>query len=168
MSLVQQFDIDLSVALSTLGAGVAIAADTKIDASRENGFRLVKSDVHMTMSGKTTAEGPLVVGLAGNFASLQEVTDVLDNDPQSRNADMKRGKGTFLKILGTIGLVPTTIPSSDTGVGIHFEISYGKNGWSIPEGQKVFFWVRNNDSSALTTGTVVQFTAEHFGVWLND
>ncbi len=169
MVLVQQFDHDLELALSTLGAGTVIRKESLIDGSRLNGFRLVKSRIFITMTGKTTAEGPILFGLDIGFPAGTDVKAVLETDPQSSMADQNRGKNTFLKILGVVGLVPTVFPASDEGITpAVYEMTYGKNGWSIPEGQALNYWFQNLMGSALTTGTTMQITAEHFGVWLRD
>ncbi len=128
----------------------------------------MKSRITVTVTGKTTAEGPIQFGVECNFADAVAVQAVLDADPQKRTDDNARGAGTFLMILDKVGLVPTVMPASDEGFGKVYEISYGKNGWSIPEGSALNYWAKNNDSSALTTGTAFQIDAEHFGVWLND
>ncbi len=154
--------------MGALAAGACQIVAGDIDSTRKQGFRIVKSRIIVTMTGKTTAEGPVTFGVALNLSGSTAITTALNNDPQDKNADTERGKGTYLKVLGTFGLVPTVLPSSDSGVGMVYEISYGKNGWSIPEAQGLLYWARNQDSSALTTGMLIQFTAEHFGVWLND
>ncbi len=168
MALVQQFDVDLELVLSTLAAGAIIRVASSIDSTRENGFRITKSRITVGMTGKTTAEGPLLFGVDCNFDNSAQVTAALNANPQKPSDDDSRGTGSYIRFLGMIGLVPTVFPASDEGVGQVFEISYGKNGWSIPEGSALNYWVRNNDNSALTAGTILQFSAEHFGVWLRD
>ncbi len=168
MALVQQFDSDLTLTLSTLGAASVISVDSSIDGSRLQGFRVTKSRIFITMSGKTTAEGPIALGVALNFESVAAIKAALESDPTGQQSDDDRGKGTFIRMLDTVGLVPTVFPSSDEGTGKMYEISYGKNGWSIPEGRSMRFYAHNLFGSALTTGTQFQITAEHFGVWLRD
>ncbi len=167
MVLVQQFDADLLLTLGALAASTTITVNSSIDASRLQGFRVVKSELKVTMTGKTTAEGPITFGVAANFESAAEINAALEADPQGRASDDSRGKGTFLMILDSIGLVPTVFPASDEGVGKSYTISYGKNGWSIPEGRNLQFWARNQGAN-LSSGTLLIFVATHFGVWLND
>ncbi len=168
MALEQEFDSDTSLTLSTLGAAAAIVTNSRIDGSRRQGFRLVKSKINVTVSGKTTAEGPISYGVMCNIDNAADLAAILVADPQGKTAKTERVDGQFVKLLGTIGLVPTTIPSSDMGIGVSHEFTYGKNGWSIPEGRALSYWAFNQDGSALSAGTIIQFTAEHFGVWLND
>ncbi len=168
MVLVQQFDTDLDLAIGALLANGVAKVASSIDTSRENGFRIVKSRIFVTMTGKTTAEGPIFFGVALNFESASAIALALLADPTLRTSDISRGKATYIQILQKVGLVPTVFPSSDEGVGKMFEISYGKNGWSIPEGAEWAFFAFNTDASTLTTGTAFQVTCEHFGVWLRD
>ncbi len=168
MALIQQFDISQTIALGTLGSGAMIRDPSKIDGNRRQGFRIVQTDLFVTMTGKTTAEGPLLLGIDMNFDSSTKVLEALAADPQGKTSDTARGKGTYLKILDSIGLVPTVFPASDEGTGKHYKIMYGKNGWTIPEGNSWNLWIRNNFGSALTSGTSIKWDAEHFGVWLSD
>ncbi len=168
MPLEQEFDSDTSLTLSTLGAAAAIVTNSRIDGTRRQGFRIVKSKLIVTVSGKTTAEGPIAYGVMANIDNAADLAAILTADPQGKTAKTERVKGQFVKLLGVIGLVPTTIPSSDEGTGKMHEFTYGKNGWSIPEGRALSYWAFNKDGSALTAGTILNFTAEHFGVWLND
>ncbi len=162
----QQFDIGISLDLGTLGVADVITAESSIDGSRKQGFRVTKSKILLEMSGKTAGEGPILFGVAANFPGAPEVELALEADPQGRNEqDSARGKGTFLKVLALFMSVPINIPTTRPQM---FEFSYGKNGWSVPEAEKLVYWARNQDTSALTTGTRISISAEHFGVWLRD
>lgn len=154
--------------MATLGAGASIVQSSLIDAARENGFRLTKSRIWITMTGKTAGEGPISFGVAINLPNAASLDNLMNADPQDSKADISRGQGVFVQVLGKFGLLVTAYPSQDQGLSQMFEISYGKNGWSVPEGRALLVWARNHDSSALTTGTIMEFTAEHFGVWLRD
>ncbi len=168
MALVQQFEVDTLLTVGALAASDLISVESsQIRADRENGFRLVKSRIFVTMTGKTTAEGPITIGLAANFETDQAIEDALEALPASSKSNVSRGKGTFIMILDQIGLVPTVFPASDEGVGKHYEVSYGKNGWSVPEGSNLRYWARNQGAN-LSSGTLLIFVAEHFGVWLHD
>ncbi len=166
MALVQLFDIDGNITLGALGGNDAILGVTKIDASKRQGFRIVKSDWFLTLTGKTTAEGPIMIGVCCNM-NAAEVEAAIEADPQGRTDDETRGKGTFIKLLMVLGLLDTAFPTPDGGRVFHREVKYGKNGWSIPEGKTLSLFAYNS-GSALTSGTVVLFSAEHFGVYLRD
>ncbi len=171
MSLVQQFDNDEVLTLSTLAGNDLISADTLIDGSRSQGFRIVKSNFFFNVTGKTQAEGPVMVGVAANLGSAK-LELIIENDPQSVNEqDEDRGRGVFIMPLFMLGLLTTSLPAGAAGgpqTGLPVDVSYGKNGWSIPEGEALFIWAYNMQSGALTTGTVISWFAEHFGVWLRD
>ncbi len=168
MPLEQQFDPDQTIVLDTLAAATAIFGVSKIDASRAQGFRVAKSRIFIAMSAKTNAEGPILVGVSCNVATVTALKNIIEADPQNRNANIARGKGTYVRILGMIGFNQLAFPGDGEPLQPAMEISYGKNGWSIPEGQKLDYWAFNIGSGSLTTGTVINIAAEHFGVWLND
>ncbi len=165
--LEQQFDLDVLLTLADLAANTLISVSSKIDASRLNGFRVTKTELNWELTGKTIAEGPILFGVAANFTNDVAIEVALEADVQSRVGNNLRGDGTFLKILGKVGLSPSAFPNNDMGVAPHYTISYGKNGWSIPEGQELVYWAYNAGAQ-LTTGTVFIIDAEHFGVWLRD
>ncbi len=166
ISLVQQFDGNIALDLGTLAAGDVISTSSSIDAARKQGFRVTKSRIMIEMSGKTAGEGPILMGLACNFANAAAIEAALEDDPQGVNTqDANRGKGTFLKVLALFMSAPTNIPTTRP---LMYEFGYGKNGWSIPEAEALLYWARNQDTGALTTGTRISISAEHFGVWLRD
>ncbi len=166
--LVPQYDHDTQLTLGTLGGNDLIAQPSKIDQSRTRGFRVTKSRIFAEMIGKTTAEGPLMFGIAAN-ASAAEIEAIIEADPQNPHDDDSRGKGVFIKLLRLIGQDELQIPlASAPGQLMEFELSYGKNGWSIPQGEALSYWAYNMQAGALTTGTIFNIAAEHLGVWLRD
>ncbi len=171
MSLVQQFDHDRSLALGTLGANTAILSNTLIDSGRENGFRVTHSKFHFSMTAKTTTEGPIMVGCSVALTAA-EIKAAIEADPQRSNAEDSRPPNTYIKTLFLMGVGQQEFPGSG-GSGMGFmkggiDVSYGKNGWSVPEGSGLAVWAYNMDSGALTTGCIIHWFAEHFGVWLRD
>ncbi len=164
IALEQQFDENFSLAVGALGNLDVIAANSQIDASRAQGFRITKSKMLFTYEAKTTAEGPLVVGIAMNVTAAG-IEAAIEADPQSRNADNAKGEGVFIKPLFILPKPATELAADSQR--LEFEMSYGKNGWSIPEGQDFKVWVYNL-GAALTSGTIVRMFAEHFGLWLRD
>ncbi len=169
MALIQQFDFDGTLSLGTLAANTAVSAFTNIDPSRAQGWRAVMSEWLFSMSGKTTAEGPIIFGIACNMTA-PEIELALESDPQNKNDSDNRGDGTYIKSLGTIGLLVTDFPSAfhEPKSDDKMIVKYGKNGWSIPEGEALSVWAYNQGGAPLTTGTNLCWFAEHFGVWLND
>ncbi len=169
MALVQQFDEDTTLNLATLAVKTILSQALKIDASRENGFRVTKSNFHFSVADKTAQEGPVMIGVACNFVNDAAITAALGADPQKAQADDIRGKGTFIKGLFLIGTNVQAYPGDGGAIdGQMIEVSYGKNGWSIPEGSSMVLWAWNMGAAALTTGTRINMYAEHFGVWLRD
>ncbi len=167
MSLVQLFDTELSLALAALASKDVILQNGKIDGSRSQGFRIVNTKIWMEMEGKTVDEGPIQLGISCN-AGAAEVEALMEADPQAPSDDDSRGIGVFVKTLFQVGKKELTIPAAASGRHLMAEISYGKNGWSIPEDQPWSVWAFNAGTGALTTGTVFRIFAEHFGVWLRD
>ncbi len=167
MALEQVFDDDGVLTLATLGANTAILSTSKIDSGRLQGMRVVESELSYDVVGKTATEGPIVIGVCCNMTAT-EVANALVADPGDKNRDTNRGKGTYIKVLGMIGRSVTGIPGATPDALLAMmKISYGKNGWSVPEGKNLALFAYNM-GAALTTGTVLNWFASHFGVWLRD
>ncbi len=169
--VIVQYDQDLSLSLGTLGAVDAIAqASAKIDAGRENGFRIAKLNIMGTLTGKTATEGPIAWGIACNM-NAAEIELAIESDPQDSAENDDRGVGTWLKPLGMITLEQTAGPltgggSGGTQGGVATMIEVKVN-WSVLEGHDFTVWAYNQ-GSALTTGAILTFFVEYFGVWLRD
>lgn len=148
--------IDLSI--GALGGLDVAVAPSKIDASRLNGFRVMKTEYFMALEGYTAGEGPVVVGMA----MLQDDATIeqgLEADPQSAS-DLANNSYTKRPVW------PLEIFTLQTADG-------GKKGsfnprWSCPEGQVTNWWVYNLDGAALTIGCMLHILAKHYGVWLRD
>ncbi len=162
------YDEDFVLPLGTLGAGVVISQQTKIDASRLNGFRVAMIRMSAMLSGKTTAEGPIAWGIACNMDAA-EIEAAIEADPQDRTKSDAKGEGQWLKHLGLIGLGATELGLTGAGALVNKADPIDiKINWSVIEGENFVMWARNMDTSALTTGTLLTAFIETFGVWLRD
>ncbi len=99
-----------------------------------------------------------------------EIESAIESDPQDSAENDDRGSGTWLKPLGIIPLNMTGGPI--TGVGgtesaaaaLFLEVMVN---WSVMEGHDFTVWAYNM-GGALTTGAILTFFVEYFGVWLRD
>lgn len=153
---------DVTITLGALAAKDAISSDSKIDAARLQGFRVMKTEYWIDYSGKATGEGPVMVGFSMNH-TVGEVEEAFEADPGDRtsiqNAQAKRPVWPLKMI--PAHAVQLDVP--DKVLGGTFNPR-----WSCIEGKAAIWWAYNMDSSALTTGTVIRIFAKHFGVWLRD
>ncbi len=162
-----QYESGLNVlGLGTLAAKDAVNVDTNIDASRLQGFRVASINIAAVVSGKTASEGPIMWGLSCNMTAA-EVESSIEADPQDSTVETDHGKGQWLKIMGLIPLASTS--GSLTGDGSNVaKPDHLKINWSVIEGKNMSVWAYNLDSSPLTTGTLITYVMEIFGVWLRD
>ncbi len=167
IALKQQFDHDTTLTLGTLAAATAISVASKIDTQREMGFRVVKSRIFWEWDGKVLFEGPILFGISIGLDPAG-VKAAIEADPQNSIADDSRGEGTYIRFLGHWGTAELENPVAGGG-HMEAEVSYGINGWSVPEGIALAYWAYNKGGSALTAGApIIHISAEHFGVWLRD
>ncbi len=154
-----QYDEDASIVMSNASANTAVLGASKIDASRENGFRIIKSKVNFGFHSKTVDEGPVVFGMAIGMTAAQ-IKAALEDDPQISSAVLSKSKSMWLKPLG---VVPFTAVEEESAVHRLMTIPVG---WSVIEGSLLSYW--GYAQGALTTGMVITIFAEHLGVWLRD
>lgn len=154
---------NVEIALGGLAAGDAISADSRIDNSRLNGFRVMKTEYWLDYYDKTTDEGPIMVGFSMNH-SVAEVEEAFEADPQASTDDTNnfRAKRPIWP-LEMIARDSTELGSGDQRSG-----SITPR-WSCPEGNTAIWWAYNCDlTNPITTGTKVRIFAKHYGVWLRD
>ncbi len=154
---------ETDITLSTLGAQTAIVAASRIDTSRLNGFRVLKTQYWIGVQGKTTAEGPVEIG-AEIGLDATEVKECIEADPQNSGE-----AGAIEQSLRPVWPL-VMIKREGTGILTWMDGQFRewKPQWSVPEGQGLFWYAFNYGGSALTSGTVVKIIAKHFGVWLRD
>ncbi len=124
---------------------------------------MIKSRIWLAVSGKTAGEGPVMLGMSMN-GTAANIEAAIEADPQSVVEDDNHPKAHYVKPLEMI------TKAFQEGIG-SAQVEGGHTltpNWSCPEGQDLLFWAYNMDTSALTTGMIVDIFAEHYGVWLRD
>ncbi len=153
---------DVTITLSTLGAAAAIVAQSRIDAARLHGFRVLKTEYFIEATGKTSGEGPIMIGLAVDVTATG-VKNAIESDPQSTGDEV--GQAEALTPVWPLKMLPKAFTNGD--IGEYVSMRSVNPGWSVPEGLGMQWWAFNMGAS-LTTGTVIRIFAKHFGVWLRD
>ncbi len=163
MAAIQWDEINLG--LGTLAAGAIIAANSRIDQTRLQGYRILKSQYVFVCTGLTSDEGPLRMLFAHDLTNT-EAEEAIGADPQRSNDPTNDASAR------------TKRPLWPLDNGVFFQNAEGngrlvaqgeiKLGWSIQEGTVLKFMVENFSGNALTTGATVTGRVKHFGVWLRD
>ncbi len=151
---------DFQVALGTLNAITAITGNSKIDAARLQGFRVLRSEWYCTLSGLTAGEGPVLVGMAHDLTAT-EIKECIEADPQ-RSGDPGEEEKSKRAVW------PLALMMNLSNDGMLNAEGVKKLGWSFPEGTILKYWAYNVASGDLTTGAVWFLLVKHFGVWLKD
>ncbi len=156
---------DLSViTVGALAALDAVVVNSVIDATREEGFRILKTEYFVHFEGKTTAEGPVMFGFAANL-NAAEIEEAIEADPQQRADDPEMHNA--MRPVWVLGVIPKLSTEQDQSFPGNVKGIFNPR-WSIPEGKGASWWAYNNSSGALTTGLLIKIMAKHFGVWLRD
>lgn len=155
----------VTLTLGALAAEDCIATTSKIDASRTEGFRIMRSEIAVAYKGMTQGEGPIEVGMAFN-ADQDEIEQCIEADPQGMN-DVGQ---VNLQHQANRPVFPIGVIQAQEVSGKLFEGAFRvfKPTWSVPEGGLLSWYAYNGDNAALTTGGEVRFFVKHYGVWLRD
>ncbi len=159
----------INIDLSTLAAFDAISAESKIDAAREMGFRIIESEIYIDVYDKPVNTGGIMVGIAVDL-SAAEIELTIENDTQSNAPGNAVGEARVKRPVWPLGIVSHdatfgTIVWSKAAGGVNWKPS--PKGWSIPEGSFLTYWAYCLDTT-LTGATQVTIFAKHKGVWLRD
>ncbi len=156
-------------AVSTLGAGTALIVNSDFTTNLTRTFLLKQVQYALEVSGGTSGQGPLVVGLAMGLASVAEIGNALEdlvtnpNDPSSQAiAGLKR-----TVLWETVRIFQITNAGNQNLINEKISIGGGKGIPALEEaGLSVFVW--NPANASLSTGTLLSGLVILKGVWMND
>ncbi len=151
----------LTMALGALAAGDVTNANSKIDSSRLQGFRVLRTEYFITWREATSGEGPIIVGMAHDLSN-DETKETWSADPQ-RKGDPEADSGA--RVMRPVW--PLEAFLAETAGGRRVAKGVVKIGWSFPEGTPLKWWVLNQ-GIILTNGSDIDIIAKHYGVWLKD
>ncbi len=154
------FNDNMKIDLSTLVAGNSIFGNSKIDAGRGNGTRIVKAMITLSYDGMIAAEGPISIWYLIGFSTTQ-FEAWLDADQQSKMDPKLKSPSQYAVLLASSNRA--VAGQFNNGVPIVL-----KPDWSCPEGESVNIAVVNDDATDLQTGTSVFVRMQQFGVNLRD
>ncbi len=138
--------------LSTLANNTAILGNTKIDASVQQEAQITKVKVHAEVTGKTAAEGPIIVGLSSGLSNA-EIAEGMIADPQ-RMGDPGSSEQANRKIYPF--LVIRKGVTAQAAIPEHLDVmrNISAPSWKTLEEDALSFFAFNR-GAALTAGTVI-------------
>ncbi len=151
----------ITLTIGALAADTSVNANSKIDGSRIQGFRVLRTEYYAALKGSTSGEGPILLYLNHDL-TVAEADATFAADPQ-------RPKDPTASEAANRPVWPLEI-FFNTAAGNGNVVLKGvkKLGWSFQEGTILKWSARNMSTSTLTTGSTVRIFAKHFGVWLRD
>lgn len=155
------FDESVIISLSALAARDLIEGSSKIDAGREHGYRIVKTEGWAFVKAAVLNE-PVVFGLTPS-KTASETEEAIEADPQSIFAVPEQEQA--MRPVFPLGALMGVAAEGANLIG-HFVNNIP---WSYPEGDALFWWAYNPDDDDFSAGTqqLIIF-AKHTGVWLRD
>ncbi len=156
------YDNSVILSIASLAANDAISIGSKIDASREQGFRVVKSEGWFIGRNLADEEQVVVCIIADAMVAAEGEVGV-ESDPQSLfdfEEIERAGRSIF-----PIGILHGEGVAASERM-FHFE---NKVPWTYPEGSAMSYMVYNIDDAALSAASqeLIGFV-KHTGVWLRD
>lgn len=151
----------VEITVGALAAGDAIAAATRQDGSRNNGFRFLKSEYFIAVENLSDDEA-LLVGIGGPTLSAASIEEAIEADPQGSNDP---SGPTAMRPVWPLEM----FMAHNGGNGKMVAQGEWKPRWSFSEEDAMNVFAYNVDqSNPLTTGARVMIYLKHYGVWLND
>ncbi len=158
-NLVRMVD-NVVITTSSLTALTALVGASRIDASREQGFKTLMQRGFLKWKDNDGSGGPLMAGMVQPGLNVAEIKEMIENDPQdSVDTPAKEQAERKYFLLGYLN-------SED---GSHAFTKF-QTTHQIPviEGATLNLFVYNTGSSSLDAANTFQFFVEHLGVWLRD
>ncbi len=144
-------------ALSTL-AGVT-ALTTGLTGAADGAYRLVSANgVHSVLS-LTAGEGPITVGFAHSDYTVTEIKEAIESALAISVGD-KIAQEKANRLVRVVGEISAAEPIMNEGRPVKTRLN-----WLIPIGKVVNMFAYNNNSGALTTGGIQNFTGD---LWVKD
>ncbi len=155
------YDESLIVSLASLTANDAVIGTSKIDAAREHGFRIVKTEGWIMLKGGIVNEFA-IFGMAPWTMTAAEIEEGIEADPQS----MFEVPETEQSSRPTFPMAVIGGAAAQARQSAHFENNIP---WSYPEGSSLQYWFYNPDDNSWSAGSQEAIIfAKHTGVWLRD
>ncbi len=158
--------MEATITLGTLGSESTLLTAI-IANSNENGVRIKRMKLHCSFSGKTAAEGPIVVGLANDLSATEiaeamtAVATGLNTEALNEQANRPVYPLWVMDINSTGNIVQTAVLD-------HVIPEVDDFPRMILEGKQLSLFAHNEFGSALTTGTVIRVSGVIIGTWLRD
>ncbi len=163
-------DVDIQLALTTLGDGIVKAQPLFSSVLKEDLF-VLSTDLNYSVRDLTAGElQPATVGLAHGDYSVTEIKEKLDNDSYLGPGD-KIEQEKSRRLVRKVG----TLFPEGPGVSTVFLYATGRNGgriirtklkFMIQSGHNLQTWVWNRSGAALQTGSVLEVSGTVYGRWV--
>ncbi len=159
-------DAETLLTLGALGQSTASIVNTKTDGSNEQGIKLKTLKGAMYFDGKTTAEGPIAIGIAAGL-SASEIAEAFTADPQ-RHEDPNASEAANRKVF-PIWLISrrSTQSNDDISDNVRSIRDLRAPTWTLDESEALV-WFAFNYGAALTTGTIIRLTSHRVIDWERD
>lgn len=157
-----------SQALGTLANAAVILLGTKLAIVED--FRMIKSEILLTISGTQADEKPILVGIANGNLSVGEIAEALAVDGPLGPTEAIEGE----RVMRGVWIIGST--HGESAADSDFTWNDKKGGtthvlsiptaWTFSNADGWNFWIMNDSGAILTTGADVRLRAKHFGVWV--
>ncbi len=144
-------------ALSTLAGVTAIV--TGLTAAADGAYRLVSCIGIHSVLGLTAGEGPITIGFAHSDYTVVEIKEAIESAASISVGDKIANEKTN-RLVRVIGEVAAERPMLNDGMPVKTRLN-----WLIPIGKFVNIFSYNNNSGALTTGGIQNFSGD---LWVKD
>ncbi len=159
--------LDETLALSTLGAKVAIGANSTGVLEEKAWLTSVKAVWSLTEFTKATDDGPIYVGVAHSSYSDVEIEAWIENETGSWAAGSMVAQEVAKRKIRQVGVFRSRDTASDIAVLNEGRPIRTKCGWQLQTGDGVKIWAYNAGASALATTSPNLIVLGKANLWPN-
>ncbi len=159
-AIVRESDV---IALATLANATAIKQSNPLVITDD--LRIMKSEYTVGFTGHTAGESPIDLYLVNNDLSVGDIAAAIIAQGPLNKSDRDRAEAAerSVKLVGTL-------QQQAVGHALGPQNQHGLltviHPWTYTKGVGWALVAHNKSGGTLTTGTVVRFSATHYGVWV--
>lgn len=158
----------INTALTTLASQTALKIGSDYESTvMQKTLLLKKTKAHITWTGATAGEGPVIVGMARGEATITHIKDALEQPFKPEDGGDRYDNSQEMKRCIVWQSLRTFYGTSGGAAHINYEFQHGgKNGIPYDENVGWQWFAYNLSSGSLTTGSSIIGQLHHYGVVL--
>lgn len=160
-AIVRESDV---IALAALVNNTAIKQTANLDITDD--LRILKSEYTIGFTGHTAGEAPIDLYMCNNDLSVGAIAEAISAAQGPLNKSDRDRAEQAERAVKLVGTLQQQAVGHALGPDNQHGVITIKHPWTYTKGVGWVLVAINRSGSTLTTGTIVRFSAVHYGVWV--